>query len=96
MSMIRCRECGNEISTSAKACPQCGARPPRTSLLWWLIGIPVAVLGAAFVSGVSTPEYEHRAREVRRACEEMLPLRRDECERIYQQRIREAQARGER
>ena len=25
MALIKCSECGNEISSSAKFCPQCGA-----------------------------------------------------------------------
>ncbi|MEI6177143.1 MAG: zinc-ribbon domain-containing protein, partial [Verrucomicrobiota bacterium] len=25
MALIKCKECGKEISTSAKACPSCGA-----------------------------------------------------------------------
>lgn len=28
MALIRCKECGREISGSAKACPGCGKRPP--------------------------------------------------------------------
>lgn len=27
MALIPCRECGAQISTSAKYCPQCGAKP---------------------------------------------------------------------
>ena len=26
MALIKCKECGNEVSTSAKSCPQCGAK----------------------------------------------------------------------
>jgi len=25
MALIKCKECGNEVSTTAKACPKCGA-----------------------------------------------------------------------
>lgn len=28
MALIKCKECGKEISTDAKACPHCGAKPP--------------------------------------------------------------------
>jgi len=31
MALIRCKECGNEISTKADACPKCGAKQIRTS-----------------------------------------------------------------
>lgn len=27
MALIKCRECGKEISSDAKACPHCGAKP---------------------------------------------------------------------
>jgi hypothetical protein len=50
MSLTTCRECKREISTEAKACPQCGALSPggkRTSK--WAIGLAVflalAILG---------------------------------------------------
>ena len=29
MALIACRDCGTEVSTSAKACPKCGAPPPQ-------------------------------------------------------------------
>ncbi len=29
MALIACRECGTEVSTTAKACPKCGAPPPQ-------------------------------------------------------------------
>ena len=31
MAMTKCKECGNEISTKADACPKCGAKQIRTS-----------------------------------------------------------------
>lgn len=31
MAMTSCKECGRELSTKAEACPNCGARRPRTS-----------------------------------------------------------------
>ena len=27
MALVKCRECGKEISSEAKACPNCGAKP---------------------------------------------------------------------
>lgn len=43
MAMIKCGECGAQISNKAQACPQCGAkRPKRTNRLTlifaWLLG----------------------------------------------------------
>lgn len=30
MALVECKECGNEISDTAAACPKCGASVPRT------------------------------------------------------------------
>lgn len=36
MALIKCKECGTEVSDSAKNCPKCGApTPKKTSLLTW-------------------------------------------------------------
>lgn len=46
MALIKCRECGKEISTDAKACPHCGAKPPyRPSLAFVLIAGLLVVFG---------------------------------------------------
>lgn len=31
MALIKCKECETEISTTAKACPKCGAPPPQSA-----------------------------------------------------------------
>lgn len=33
MALTACKECGHQISTEAKACPQCGAKVERTSFI---------------------------------------------------------------
>lgn len=39
MALIKCKECGHQISTAATACPSCGAKPPpKTKFSTWLIG----------------------------------------------------------
>lgn len=39
MALIKCAECGGEVSSKAAACPKCGAKPPaKTSLVTWIIG----------------------------------------------------------
>ena len=47
MALVKCRECGHQISTTARACPSCGAAVRRTSaitkLVAALIGVTVVV-----------------------------------------------------
>lgn len=88
MALIACKECNKEISSEAKACPSCGAKVPHTK--WWL-WIPLS-LGVAFLGyGFSIPEWEARAREERKACEEFvrqLGGTQRQCDTIYENAIR--------
>lgn len=52
MALIKCKECGNEVSTTAKACPKCGAKVKKpTSTLTWVF---VAVLSLGMLNAVMT------------------------------------------
>jgi len=51
MALVACKECSHEISTTAKACPQCGAKPKRTK--WWLWA-PLGFVALLFVWGAIT------------------------------------------
>lgn len=31
MALVKCKDCGNEMSTDAKKCPKCGANPPTST-----------------------------------------------------------------
>lgn len=92
MGMIQCKECGAAISDTAKSCPRCGGKVPRTK--WWL-WIPLGLFGAFFLYGLSIPEYVSRANELRRTCEKMFPLQNAECQRIYDKAIREGKLAGQ-
>jgi zinc-ribbon domain len=93
MAMIACKECGTEISTTAKACPKCGAVVPRPKIWPWVIGVPVALFIALLLFGLSIPEYESRAREVRQVCEKMAgPGQRYICDEQYAEAIRKGRA----
>lgn len=38
MALVKCKECGEDVSTKAKTCPKCGAKAPKkTSLFTWLV-----------------------------------------------------------
>ncbi|MEQ1663206.1 MAG: zinc ribbon domain-containing protein [Thiobacillus sp.] len=50
MSLIKCHECGNEVSTEAKTCPKCGAKVKKpTSLAAKLV---VVLIGIGVVSAI--------------------------------------------
>ena len=68
MALITCKECGSEVSTTAKACPKCGAKVPKTK--WWL-WIPLGLVAAFLLFGAlvgNTPEGQAKSQE-RRAIE---------------------------
>lgn len=38
MALVKCKECGAEVSTKATSCPKCGAKPPKkTSIITWMV-----------------------------------------------------------
>lgn len=46
MALIKCHECGSEVSTEAKTCPKCGATPKTKSNMLAAVG-SVVIAGAA-------------------------------------------------
>jgi hypothetical protein len=62
MALAECRECGNEISTKAKTCPQCGAPHPTLPKHSGLVGLAlVALVGFGIYSYLPSPTPETRA-----------------------------------
>lgn len=54
MALVKCKECGEQISTKAKSCPKCGASAPKkTSMFTWLVLI-LFILIMYFSSKTST------------------------------------------
>lgn len=51
MAMTKCRECGHEISTKATACPSCGAKIKRTSLVTKIVAGFVGLVFVASIAG---------------------------------------------
>jgi hypothetical protein len=45
MALTKCHECGKEVSTTAAACPHCGAKPKRQSAGCFSV-VVLAILGA--------------------------------------------------
>lgn len=56
MSLIKCKECGHEISSEAAACPHCGAAPKRKrGCLQWFGLIPLACMALAMAAILLVP-----------------------------------------
>lgn len=70
MSLVQCAECGNEVSSAAATCPQCGA-PVRRKFKWWL-WVPLGLIAAFLLFGALIPENVSRANAFHRTCMEML------------------------
>lgn len=58
MALIKCKECGNEVSTKAAACPKCGAKVARTRPLFKVLGF---MLLGLFVVGAFMPRSHNAA-----------------------------------
>ncbi len=93
MAMTACNECRNEISTTAKACPKCGAIVPRAKIWPWLIVVPVVLVIAMTIYGASIPKYEIEAGKVREACEQIAAYdQKYICDAQYDEAIRKGEA----
>lgn len=45
MALVRCGECGKQVSNKAATCPSCGAKPNRTKLSTWIVaGLGIMVI----------------------------------------------------
>lgn len=45
MALVKCKECGEQVSTSAQSCPKCGAKAPKkTSFFTWLVLIFIVIV----------------------------------------------------
>lgn len=52
MALMKCKECGEEISKKAEKCPKCGApQKKKTSLFTWLVTIIVVLWAVGYFSG---------------------------------------------
>lgn len=61
MALIKCTECENMLSKTAKSCPQCGAKIPKTK--WWL-WIPLGLICIFFSIGIFSPKDESRIKAI--------------------------------
>ncbi len=78
MALIKCQECGNEVSTTAKTCPKCGAKvvgaetttvpkpPPQLTLIHYFSLCLIGLVGFVFLIGKLTyvsPEEKEKSPE---------------------------------
>lgn len=95
MSIIKCAECQNEISTTALACPKCGAVVPKPKIWPWVVGIPVGALALIMLWSGSKPEYEHKAIAARKICEQRFDPFKPDCNKEYYKLIQEGERAAE-
>lgn len=61
--MMKCKECGEQVSTKAKTCPNCGAKAPKkTSILTWLVLVVIIFVGYSISQTPSTTGTSSSAR----------------------------------
>lgn len=58
MALVKCKECGSEVSDKAQSCPKCGApiivsipTKKKTSMLTWTVGGVIALIFYGAISG---------------------------------------------
>lgn len=61
MALIKCKECGNDVSNTAATCPKCGAKvPKKTGMGTWIIsGLVIWFLISVFSGGGTTGSSSH-------------------------------------
>ena len=75
MALVKCRECGNLVSTQAKACQTCGAKPKaRTSMItWFVLAVIVFLALKSCITGApSTSTSTTTSGAARADCDEVL------------------------
>lgn len=56
MALVKCKECGQQISTKAEKCPSCGAKAPRkTSPVTWMVLVAILLTVYISVQSPSSP-----------------------------------------
>lgn len=76
MAMIECKECKKSVSSTAKTCPNCGAKNKRGVPWWaWVVGIPSVLFAGALIIGATTSremsQYYAKQQAAEEACGRM-------------------------
>lgn len=68
MALVKCKECGEQISNKAKTCPKCGAaQPKKTSAFTWIVALFFAAIIFAAMQGNDTTSPSRSTSESPRA-----------------------------
>jgi len=68
MALVKCKECGEQISNKAKTCPKCGAAPPKkTSAFTWIVALFFGAIIFAAMQGSDTSSTSRTTTENRAA-----------------------------
>jgi len=63
MAMVKCKECGSQVSSKAKSCPNCGAKPPKkTSIVTWFVLVLIVFVAYGMVNTASNLTPEEKAK----------------------------------
>lgn len=60
MSLVKCSDCENSISSSASSCPHCGNKMKKVSALTvtnLVLGIGLLLVGCYYLSSIQKPQY---------------------------------------
>jgi len=71
MPLIKCHECGADVSDQSKSCVHCGVRI-KPSIVKWLFIIPAALVAAFLLFGASIPNDVAASNASYRLCRDML------------------------
>ena len=52
MALVKCRECGNSVSTEAKTCPKCGIKNPAKKELSWAAAFIIVTSAIIIISSL--------------------------------------------
>ena len=69
MALVKCKECGHDVSSSAATCPNCGTRTRRSPVKTVLLGIGIFIAATYVLGLVTRGSQEREAQEKARAIE---------------------------
>lgn len=75
MAIRPCKECGKDMSTTAAACPHCGAKQKRTSGFTWIIAVFLGLMVFAWIN--ISLDRDQRAEATAAKAAALTPAQRD-------------------